>query len=202
MASGVCNDFGNRIPYSAYVEEFSQLKLPLISPPTESTPNLQPRDEIWPTEPAPVIRPAAGGVELVQLSWGLPPSRPKARVVINLRSEGRNFAHGRCLVPASHYYEFTGSGSPKKRWRFTRVGEDWFCFAGLQNSGRLGREAFALLTVEAGPDARPYHMREPIILDRRNWAAWLDGAVGLLQPSPAGSLAVVADDRAAADTLL
>jgi len=26
----MCNDYGNRIPYSRYVEEFSHLKLPLF----------------------------------------------------------------------------------------------------------------------------------------------------------------------------
>ena len=29
--------------------------------------------------------------------------------MINFRSEGRRFAHGRCLVPASHFFEFTGA---------------------------------------------------------------------------------------------
>ena len=95
----MCNDFGNHIPYSAYVEAFSELKIPLLTP--GGAPNLQPRDDIWPTETAPVLRRAEGdGVELAQLRWGLDPGRPKAPPVINFRSEGRHFAKGRCLVPA------------------------------------------------------------------------------------------------------
>ena len=78
-------------------------------------PNLEPRDEIWPTDTASVIRAGEGGAALLQLPWGLAPGRPGGRAVINMRSEGRAFAHGRCLVPASHYYEFTGTKSPKTR---------------------------------------------------------------------------------------
>jgi putative SOS response-associated peptidase YedK len=186
----MCNDFGNRIPYSAYVEEFSELRLTLLAPKDGAVPNLEPRDEIWPTDTAPVLRPAPGGVSLAQLRWGLAPGRPGARAVINLRSEGRRFEQGRCLVPASHYYEFTGSKSPKTRWRFTRVGEAWFCFAGLIGRGEGGAEAFSLLTADAGPDVQPYHTRQPVVLDRSAWGAWLAGDDTRLAPSPAGSLHV------------
>jgi putative SOS response-associated peptidase YedK len=199
----MCNDYGNDIPYSAYIEAFSQYRIPL--PFSPEAPNLQPRDEIWPTDLAPVIRAAEDGAEFLQLRWGLAPSRPKARAVINLRSEGRNFARGRCLVPASHYYEFTGAKSPKIRWRFTQPEHPWFCFAGL-----IGRaddqnpeaEAFALLTCAAGPDVAPIHNRQPVILQPEQWRAWLDGAggaAGLLHPSPAGTLRVVEAPRIAAD---
>jgi putative SOS response-associated peptidase YedK len=33
-------------------------------------PNLEPRDDIWPSESAPVFRAAEGGLELAQLTWG------------------------------------------------------------------------------------------------------------------------------------
>ena len=182
----MCNDFGNRIPYSAYVEEFAHLRLPLVAP--EAAPNLEPRDEIWPTTTAPLIRATEGGVALTQTHWGLAPSRPKAPVLINMRSENRNFTQNRCLVPASHYFEFTGTRSPKTRWRFTRTGEDWFCFAAVLGRGADG-EAFSLLTAAAGPT------RQPVILPRDTWAAWLAGAPNLLHPSPAGTLTVVESPR-------
>lgn len=191
----MCNDFGNHVPYSVYVEEFSHLRLPIV--PDGAAPNLEPRDEIWPTDKAVVLRAAAGGVALSQLSWGLMPGRPGARAVINMRSEGRSFAKGRCLVPASHYYEFTGTRSPKTRWRFTRVGAAWFCFAGIVGRGEGETEAFSLLTADAGPDIQPYHTRQPVVLDRDAWAAWLAGADGLLQPSPAGSFAICEAPREA-----
>jgi putative SOS response-associated peptidase YedK len=205
----MCNDFGNRIPYSAYVEEFSDLKIPLLKPGPSAAPNLEPRDEIWPSDVAPVIRPFENGVELVQMRWGLAPSRPKAPLIINMRSEGRNFTRRRCLVPASHYYEFTGNKSPKTRWRFTRTGADWFCFAGLVGKGLTKEgeeaEAFTLLTCAPSPDTAPYHDRQPVVLPRDKWVAWLDASVPakeLLGPLPAGSLDVAEAPRAATPTLL
>lgn len=197
----MCNDFGNRIGYRDYVEAFSAVRLPVVFPRPEQAPNIEPRDEIWPTDPAIVVRPAEGGVELVPRRWGLAPARPKAPPVINLRSEGRAFARGRVLIPASHFFEFTGTRSPKTRWRFTLKDEDWFCFAGFLGRGGSAdapEEAFALLTVAPGPDVAPYHDRQPAILARSEWAAWLDPAVpakSLLHPSPAGSLDVREDPR-------
>jgi len=61
----MCNDYGNRVAYSAYVEAFSQIKLPLRLP--IAAPNLEPRDDIRPTEIAPIIRRHDDGVELAQL---------------------------------------------------------------------------------------------------------------------------------------
>jgi putative SOS response-associated peptidase YedK len=194
----MCNDYGNRISYRDYVDGFSHLKLPLRFDPPR--PNFEPRDEIWPTETAPVVQMAEEGPLLTQLRWGLT-ARPGAKPAINMRSEGKRFEKGRCLVPASHYFEFTGSTSPKVRWKFTRKDEDWFCFAGitgraLTKEGEL--KAFSLLTVAPGPDTKPYHDREPVILERSNWRAWLEGAepAKLLHSSRARSLTVVQAPRA------
>jgi putative SOS response-associated peptidase YedK len=188
----VCNDFGNRIPYDDYLRAFSELRVPIRFP--SAAPNLEPRDDIWPTDPAPVIRRREDGVELVQLRWGFPPARSKGAPVINFRSEGRRFPAGRCLVPASHFFEFTGAKSPKAKWKFTKAGEAWFCFAGLWRPTPDGSgQAFTLLTVEAGPDVAPIHDRQMAILERDEWLAWLDltrPERELLRPLPAGSLEV------------
>lgn len=193
----MCNDYGNRIPYDAYAEAFSQTRLPLLAP--DPVPNLEPRDDIWPTETAPVLRLAPGGVELVPLRWGFAPrpapdGRPKAGPIINYRSEGRRFGRGRCLVPASHFYEFTGRRSPKSKWRFTRTGRDWFCFAGLWRPAEGDvSAAFTLLTTAPGPDVAPLHDRQMVVLDPADWLPWLDGTgaeADMLAPLPAGSLQV------------
>ena len=188
----MCNDYGNRVAYSTYAEEFSHLRLPLILP--TAAPNLEPRDDIWPTEVAPIVRCHGNGIELAQLRWGFPPGRAKAPPVINFRSEGRRFASGRCLVPASHFFEFTGTKSPKSKWRFTKAGEDWFCFAGLWRpaQGEVP-ESFTLLTTEPGPDIAPIHNRQVVVLERTDWKAWLDltrPESELLRPLPQGSLMV------------
>jgi len=187
----VCNDYGNNIPYHAYLEAFSETQIPVRFP--AQPPNLEPRDDIWPTDTAPIIRQTEDGAEFVQLRWGFPPSRAKAAPIINFRSEGRRFPKGRCLVPASHFFEFTGSKSPKSKWKFTKAGEDWFCFAGLWRPVPEGGGAFTLLTTEPSPDVAPIHNRQMVVLERSDWRAWLElsrSEAELLQPLPAGSLQV------------
>lgn len=188
----MCNDYGNDIPYSAYLEAFSETRIPVRFP--VAAPNIQPREDIWPTDTAPVIRQAEDGVEFTQLRWGFPPTRPKGAPVINFRSEGRRFPKGRCLVPASHFFEFTGTKSPKSKWKFTKAGEGWFCFAGLWRPMPDGAgDAFTLLTTEPGPDVAPIHNRQMVVLERSDWHAWLNlerPEAELLRPLPPGNLTV------------
>src|SRR3954470_7356820 len=186
----MCNDYANHVPYDEYRRAFSELKIPVRFP--DAAPNLQPRDDIWPTDTAPGIRAADDGPEFIQLPWGFPPGRPKGPPVINMRGENRRFAKGRCLVPVSWFYEFTGKKYPKTKWRFSKPGEDWFCIAGLWRPVENGA-AFTMLTVDPGPDVAPYHNRQVVVLERDDWAAWLDlsiAAEDLVRPSPAGTLAV------------
>ena len=187
----MCNDYGNNIPYHAYLEAFSETQIPVRFP--AQPPNLEPRDDIWPTDTAPIIRQTQDGAEFVQLRWGFPPARAKGTPIINFRSEGRRFPKGRCLVPSSHFFEFTGSKSPKSKWKFTKAGEDWFCFAGLWRPMPEGGGAFTLLTTEPSPDVAPIHNRQMVVLERSDWRAWLElsrSEAELLQPLPAGSLQV------------
>ena len=196
----MCNDYGVDIPFRLFVEAFEALGAPLDV--SGGIPNLQPRDEIWPSERAPIIRMGETGPKLEMSTWGLPPSRPKAPLVINMRGEGRRFERGRCLIPASHFFEFTGTKSPKTRWRFTRTGEPWFCIAGVVGAGG---EAFSMLTVPPGPDVAPIHNRQIAILGRESWLPWLDGsgaASNLLRSCPAGALTVREDPRPAAQKAL
>lgn len=197
-----------REPYSilGLPAAFSQTRIPVKWP--DAIPNLQPRDDIWPTDPAPVIRRLEDGTnEFTELRWGFLPGRPKAPPVINFRSEGRRFPVGRCLVPASFFYEFTGAKSPKTKWKFTKVGEPWFCFAGLWRPMQAmrsanaspdasqpdGGAAFTLLTTDPSPDVAPIHDRQMVILERDDWSAWISNIgneADLLRALPAGSLQV------------
>ena len=71
----MCNDFGNHIPYDDYLRAFSQTRIPIRWP--SAAPNLEPRDDIWPTDAAPVIRQTDDGHEFIQLRWGFPPTKAK-----------------------------------------------------------------------------------------------------------------------------
>ena len=97
-------------------------------------------------------------------------------------------------MPASHFYEFSGAKSPKTKWKFSKAGDDWFCFAGLWRAMPDGSgDAFTILTTEPGPDVPPIHNRQVVVLDREDWLAWLDltrPEAELLRPLPAGRLRV------------
>lgn len=189
----VCNDFGNHVAYAEYAEALRQLGMPIVSP--VAPPNLEPRGDIWPTEVATAFRRQGEGVELAQLRWGFEPSNPKGRAVINFRSEGRSFANSRrCLVPASHFFEFKGAKAPKSKFKFTLRDEPWFCFAGLWRLGTPEKgEAFTLLTTAPGSDVAPIHARQMVVLKREDWKHWLDLSKSeeeLLTTLPTGSLTV------------
>ena len=184
----MCNEYRFKQSLDRIAAEFSQLRIPLHW--AGGAPNLEPRDSIRPTDPAPILVGSAEGAELRQLRWGfVQPGRPP---VINFRSDGRRFPSGRCLVPIDGFYEFTGAKSPKSKWLFTAadpaLGTDFFCVAGLMRDDR-----FTMLTRPPGPDIAPYHDRQIVILPRDQWAAWLsrDPETPPIAPLPAGSLAVI-----------
>jgi putative SOS response-associated peptidase YedK len=133
------------------------------------------RPEIRIRDIAPVVRAAGNGVELAQMRWSFPPSRPGAKRVFNFRSEGRRFADSkRCLIPATAVFEFTGTKSPKTKHRFTLTGQPFFCIAGIwRDDAAGGPPNFTMLTTEPGPDIAPYHDRQIVILRPPDWPNWI-----------------------------
>ena len=195
----VCNDFRLKAKLDYLIETFRETRIPLRFP--QGLPNLQPREDIRITDRSPIIRMDEEGARLEMMRWSWP--SPKGAPVFNYRSDGRRFPTGRCLVPADGFYEVTASGTPgkktKDKWLFTPAAGGLFAIAGLVREKAIGEEpAFTLLTTEPGPDVAPYHDRQPAIVPRPQWSAWLDlthPAAPLLAPSPAGSLSVVEAPR-------
>ncbi len=215
----MCNEVARRIALGQLRDDWAELKIPLVFP--EGFPNLAPLDSIRITDPTLVIRAAterdgaAGqgaeggqGAEAVIRRWSWP--GPSGKPVYNYRSDGRDLRSpsrdgGRCLIPVDAFYEFTAPADPaqkkKDKWRFTHATDAWFCIAGLWRGGVVTKdtdgeargEAFTLLTTEPGPDIAPYHARQVVVLDRADYAGWLDGSVpsaDLCRPAPGGSLRV------------
>ena len=119
------------------------------------------------------------------------------RPVYNFRSDSREFNSNRCLIIADGFYEFTEPTDSKKKrkdkWLFTKRDERIFCIAGIWRETPGVGEAFTMLTMEPGPDIAPYHDRQIVILERDNWADWLDPSISaksLIRPLPAGALNV------------
>jgi putative SOS response-associated peptidase YedK len=210
----MCNLYGDRSDPRLVEDAFSELKIRIVWP-RDAVPNWEPRDRIRPTNAARIARrvdPRApdAGVEMVEARWWLVPFFHKGPVkawkpmCTNARSETvattatfrEPFRKRRCLVPATHYFEWTGEPGRKTLWRFTKTGADLFCFAGLWDRAETVEgpvESFTILTCAAGPDCAPYHTRQPVILERGAWSTWLDlGAdvAPLLRAGAPGSIQV------------
>lgn len=199
----MCNEFANYEGYRDWVEGFSHTKLKILKPGPESAPNWLPEPSIRTTDLAPIIRPFDDGLELLRLPWGLKPDKPKGRPVINMRSEGRQFGRGRCLIPVSCFFEFTGTTYPKTRWKIDMADGSWFMFAGIIGHNHKDdhevEEAFTLLTSDPSPEIAEVHDRQPVIVLQDQWEAWLDPETPsseILKPTPAGLLKVEESPRA------
>jgi putative SOS response-associated peptidase YedK len=124
------------------------------------SPEPEPREDIRrPTRPG--HPPTEDGTNEFWEPGGLPPARPKGPPVINFRSEGRRFPIGCCLVPAS-FFTVHGHEIAETKWRFTKVGEDWFASPAY---GVLCRRAVRRLPCDDRPslDVAPIHDRQTVV---------------------------------------
>lgn len=188
----MCNLYQLEKSVDAVRRLFAEQQISLEFP--EGIPNFQPRN-VRITERAPVVRfnRDRGIAELVERRWSWPV--PTGKPAFNMRSDGREFGKGRCLVVADGFYEYTAPSDPKQKrkdcWLFRPAAD--FAIAGLLRDNSDVGEAFTMLTVPPGPDIAPYHSRGVALLTPPQWRAWLDGSArstDVLVPSAAGSLSV------------
>ena len=194
----MCNSYEQRVGWAAYKAAMKVIELEVAHWNGEA--DLPQSDLVRISDAAPVLRLAGEAVELSQMQFGFPPLSPKGGPVFNFRSESRSFASSnRCLIPASAFFEFTGKKYPKAKHRFTLAGAPFMAIAGVWREGQGNQPAsFAMLTTEPGPDVAPYHNRQVVVLRPADWAGWLrltKPENEMLQPLPAGALAVVAVRR-------
>lgn len=196
----MCASYEARYNVTQLVELFSKADAPLDQ---SYLPNLPEVDEVKPTDPAVSVLAIGGQVRLATMRFGFPPPQPKARPVVNLRSEGRTFENrdrtGRCLVPVSGFYEFTGEKYPKTRWIFRDPALPFLALAAVWRAGEGDAPgSFSLLTMAPGPDVAPYHDRGVIPVPQDRWAEWLTAERfpgDLFAAPPPGGLVVSAAPR-------
>jgi len=108
--------------------------------------------------------------------WGL-----RGRFV-NLRAEtvASKFRNsGRCLVPASGFYEWKMEGRRKQPYYFFPENEALFGFAALWE-----RDTCSLITTEPNAVIGKVHDRMPLIVPSGSYAAWLAGDEKILEKPP------------------
>ena len=189
----MCNDYEQHVKWREYQDMMRALELGTPAEQTER--DLPQADDIRINDLGPVMRTAGNGIELTPMRFGFSPSGPKGGPVFNFRSEGRRFDKSqRCLIPASAFFEFTGTKYPKAKHRFTLNDAPFMAIAGLWREG-VGSQppSFTMLTTEPGPDVAPIHNRQIVVLRPEDWSAWLQLSkpeAELLRPSPGSSLSV------------
>jgi putative SOS response-associated peptidase YedK len=168
-----------------------------------------PRYNIAPTQPILAI-PNDGKNKADFFLWGLIPSWSKdpsiANKLINARGETiaekpsfrGSFKYKRCLIPADGFYEWkTETGQKTKTPYFIHMKDRKpFAFAGLWDEwhspeGSMLRTC-TIITTEPNELMSNLHNRMPVILDKKNYAEWLEPApqtrenlIHLIQPFPA-----------------
>ena len=174
--------------------------------------DLQARYNIAPTQIIPVVLQSKGQRVIDRLRWGLIPAWAKDESIgarlINARAETlaekpsfkNAFRSRRCLVPASGFYEWQKSSSPKQPFYFYLKDKPVFGFAGLyeewihRETGEL-IETCTIITTKANKLLEPVHERMPVILPREMYDEWLDEGErdtgklqALLVPYPAAEM--------------
>jgi putative SOS response-associated peptidase YedK len=155
-------------------------------------PDWNPRYNIAPTQPVPVIRqnPKEPVRELSLIRWGLIPSWAKdpsvAAKMINARSETAStkpafrdaLKSRRCLIPADGFYEWAKTGKGKQPYCFEVNDGQLFAFAGIwdrwRNPSGTTVETCSILTTTPNAVTSPVHDRMPVILDPDSYDLWLD----------------------------
>jgi putative SOS response-associated peptidase YedK len=152
--------------------------------------------------------------EIALMRWGLVPHWTKdirtARRPINARAESIAekpmfrplLLSGRCLVPASGFYEWKKEGKRKVPFYFHLPESPLFAFAGLYDTwkgpGGTSLLTYTIITCEPNALLAGVHNRMPVILSRANEERWLTrdppghrDLPSILAPYPASAMAMV-----------
>jgi putative SOS response-associated peptidase YedK len=164
--------------------------------------NLQPRYNIAPTTFIDTVTTRIRnreivGREMVPMRWGLIPTwwkKPRKDVpaTFNARAETvaekpmfrGAFKYRRCIIPASGFYEWTGGKGARQPHLFIAAdGSPVLAFAGLWDrwiDPDNFDEVISATIIVSGASAwmTPYHDRMPVLLEARDFDAWLDGSLG------------------------
>ena len=117
----MCSDYGNRVPYSVYVEEFSQLKVPLRV--SGAIPKFEPRDDL-PADRSGSRHPGRRGWGRAGAApMGFSAEPPQGAACDQLPIGRRPVREGPVPRARLALLEFTGRTYPKTKWRFTKTGE-------------------------------------------------------------------------------
>jgi putative SOS response-associated peptidase YedK len=135
-------------------------------------PEFRPSYNIAPAAEILVVRAGAAA----RARWGL-----RGRFV-NLRAEtvlAKFRGSGRCLVPASGFYEWKAVGRRKQPYYFSAESDALLALAALWE-----RDTCSLITTEPDSVVGAVHDRMPLIVPKALYRTWLQGDESLLESPP------------------
>lgn len=152
-----------------------------------------PRFNIAPSQQVPIVLQRPEGTrEALTARWGLIPHWVKDLgsfkvSLFNARAESAAdkpsfrdaMRHGRCVLPASGFYEWTSTGGVKQPYHIVQRDGRPMALAGLWSVWRRGDAPLlscTILTTRPNQVMRPLHDRMPVILAPDELDRWLDPA--------------------------
>ena len=166
-----------------------------ILPPAVEARNGPPANyNVAPTSVSEIVTVRDGEIGIEPVKWGLVPSwakdAKKIKAQINARGETvaerpmfrTAFQYGRCIVPATGYYEWLVTDKAKKEKQPFLIhlpGDaptfEPFGFAGIFARNRaMDTVTFAIITLAASDNIKHIHDRMPVVLRAEALAPWMD----------------------------
>lgn len=150
-------------------------------------------EEIFPTNIAPIYIEDDNKMKPILAKWGFPKLNGKG-VIINTRAETisekqmfkRLISSNRCIVPASHYFEWKQEGHGKDKYKISNPNSNVY-MAGLYNvvTNKENKQLslfesnmdifYTIITRNANDSVSHIHSRMPLIFNRDEMHEWMNG---------------------------
>lgn len=153
----------------------------------------RPNYNVAPTTQVPVVVSTDDAErKLMAVRWGIVPrwARSAPSILVNARGEtvaekatfAQAFAHSRCIIPASGYYEW--KRPEKEPYFFSHQDRSLLAMAGIVQGSVIDGEQVltcAIITLAAAPAISFIHDRMPATISPDLWDAWLDPTIGSVE---------------------
>ncbi len=172
----MCGRYALRISIEELIEKYGISK---------KGPDINPRDEIFPTDIAPVVVENRGQREIRQYKWGFNLSFTN-KLIINARGETiekknvfkKAFLNQRCIIPATAFFEWKKEGRKKTKYRIFLKDNTVISLAGIFDTFTFENgemiDCFTIITTSPSEQLNKIHDRMPVILQKEEEKYWLD----------------------------
>ena len=157
-----------------HLEAFSQIRVPIVFP--TAAPNLEPCDDIWPTEAASRLSPPGGGGRVGAAALGISAGAAEGSADHQFPLRGATVPERALPRPGVALLRVHRREIAKVEVEIHQDGRGLVLLRGpLAPDARWGGGRLHDPDNRAGaPDVAPIHNRQVVVLDRSDWPAWLD----------------------------